>query len=158
MKLWHDLAIPALSVALFAVTAQAQVTDSGLSSILQTAEHPTYGPYLVTAEGRPLYVFSADTPRSAEGEANSKCSDACTRQWPPLVAGAGAVASPEIDNALIAKAQREDGTSQVLFGGHPLYTFAADHPGEAPTGHGQKAYGGQWRLMAPNGNPIAGDG
>ena len=151
------LAAPALLLGCLLATASAQEdAGSGLSSILQTAEHPTYGSYLVTAEGRPLYVFSADTPRSAEGEADSRCSDACTRQWPPLVAGAGAVASPEIDNALIAKAQREDGASQVLFGGHPLYTFAADRPGEAPAGHGPNAYGGVWQLVAPTGGPIAG--
>jgi predicted lipoprotein with Yx(FWY)xxD motif len=153
-------ALPALVVflSLLAPAAAQEDTGSGLSTILRTAEHDRYGRYLVTAEGRPLYVLSADTPRSPEGEASSKCLDACMRQWPPLVSGAGAVASPEIDNTLIANAQREDGASQVLFDGHPLYTFAADRPGEAPTGHGRTDPGGVWRLLAPDGAVIAADG
>jgi len=155
---FHALPTLVLFLSLAAPAAAQEDTGSGLSTIIQTAEHDRYGPYLVTAEGRPLYVFSADTPRSAEGEASSTCTDACTRQWPPLVSGAGAVASPEIDNTLIANAQREDGASQVLFDGHPLYTFAADRPGEAPTGHGRRDYGGVWRLLGPDGAVIAADG
>jgi predicted lipoprotein with Yx(FWY)xxD motif len=149
------VSFPGLLVALLGGAAAAQDTGSALSTILQTAKSDAYGAYLVTAEGRPIYVFSADTPRSAGVDANSLCSDACTRQWPPLIASAGAVASPEIDVALISKTQREDGASQVLFGGHPVYLFAGDQPGEPPSGHGHSAYGGVWQLIAPDGSPIA---
>jgi predicted lipoprotein with Yx(FWY)xxD motif len=117
------VAFPGLLVALLGGAAAAQDTSSALSTILQTAKSDLYGAYLVTAEGRPIYIFSADTPRSAGVDANTRCSDACTRQWPPLIASAGAVASPEIDVALISKTQREDGASQVLFGGIPC-TFS----------------------------------
>jgi predicted lipoprotein with Yx(FWY)xxD motif len=151
---------PGLLVALLVGPAAAQDAGSALSTILQTAKSESYGAYLITAEGRPLYIFSADTARSAGTDANSRCSDACTQQWPPLIAGAGgAVASPEIDIALISKTKRQQGgASQVLFAGRPVYHFAGDQRGEPPTGHGQSAYGGVWQLIAPDGSPIAPEG
>jgi predicted lipoprotein with Yx(FWY)xxD motif len=91
-------------------------------------------------------------------DANSLCSDACTQEWPPLIASAGAVASPEIDIALISRTQRQDGASQVLFGGHPVYLFAGDQPEEPLTGHGHSAYGGIWQLIDPDGSPIPPEG
>jgi predicted lipoprotein with Yx(FWY)xxD motif len=151
---------PGLLVALLVGPAAAQDAGSALSTILQTAKSESYGAYLITAEGRPLYFFSADTARSAGIDANSRCSDACTQQWPPLIAGAGgAVSSPEIEIALISKTKRQQGgASQVLFAGRPVYHFAGDQRGEPPTGHGQSAYGGVWQLIAPDGRPIAPEG
>ena len=157
LKLQRTAAFTVVLVALFFVEPVcAQDAGSALSTILQTAKSKSYGAYLITAEGRPLYYFSADTTRSAGIDANSRCFDACTQQWPPLIAGAGgAVSSPEIEIALISKAKRQQGgASQVLFAGRPIYHFAGDQPGEPPTGHGQSAYGGVWQLIAPDGSPI----
>jgi predicted lipoprotein with Yx(FWY)xxD motif len=154
------IAVTAILVALLVEPVGAQDTGSALSTILQTATSKSYGAYLITAEGRPLYFFSADTARSAGTDANSRCSDACTQQWPPLIAGAGgAVSSPEIEIALISKTKRQQGgASQVLFAGRPVYHFAGDQRGEPPTGHGQSAYGGVWQLIAPDGSPVAPEG
>jgi predicted lipoprotein with Yx(FWY)xxD motif len=146
--------LPGLLVALLMGPAAAQDAGSALSTILETMKGDPYGTYLVTAEGRPLYMFSADTPRSGGRDAKSSCSDACVREWLPLIAGAGAVASPDIDIALIGKTKRQDGPSQVVFGGHPIYLFAGDQPEGPPMGHGHSAYGGVWQLMAPDGSPI----
>jgi predicted lipoprotein with Yx(FWY)xxD motif len=156
----RGIAFIAILVALLVGPAAAQEAGSALSTILQTAKSGSYGAYLITAEGRPLYIFSADTPRSAGIDANSRCLDACAQQWPPLIAAAGgAVSSPEIEIALISKAKRQQGgASQVLFAGRPVYHFAGDQRGEPPTGHGESAYGGVWQLIAPDGSPIAPEG
>jgi len=157
LKMQRTAALTAVLVALFVEPVGAQEAGSALSTILQTAKSSSYGAYLITAEGRPLYFFSADTARSTGIDANSRCSDACTQQWPPLIASAGgAVSSPEIEIALISKTKRQQGgASQVLFAGRPVYHFAGDQRGESPTGHGQSAYGGVWQLIAPDGKPIA---
>ena len=157
LRSWCALGLPAL-VAGLAGVALAQDTASGLANILQTAENDSHGKYLVTADGRPLYVFSADQPRSAGSEAESRCVDACAQNWPPLISDAGAVASPDINPDLISKAERQDGASQVLFAGRPLYIHATDGDADAPAGHGMQAFGGVWQLVAPDGTPVRPDG
>ena len=151
---WRALASTALLAVLVAAPTLAQDSDSGLSNILQTAENDTHGKYVVTAGGNPLYVFSADQPRSAGTEAESRCVESCAKEWPPLISDAGAVASPDINPDLISKAEREDGSSQVLFAGRPLYVHTGDGAAEAPDGHGRQAFGGMWQLVAPDGTPI----
>jgi predicted lipoprotein with Yx(FWY)xxD motif len=151
---WRALISPALLGAFLAFPALGQDADTGLSNILQTAENHSHGKYLVTAEGRPLYVFSADQPRSAGSEAESRCVNDCVKEWPPLISDAGAVASPDINPDLISKAERQDGSSQVLFAGRPLYVNAADGDAQAPGGHGKEAFGGVWQLVTPDGTPI----
>lgn len=157
MRIGRSIALPALWIAL-AAGAAAQEAGSGLSNILQTAQNDTHGKYLVTADGRPLYVFSADQPRSAGSEAESRCVAACAQDWPPLISDAGAVASPDINPDLISKAERQDGASQVLFAGRPLYIHATDGDADAPAGHGMQAFGGVWQLVAPDGTPVRPDG
>ena len=52
--------------------------------------------------------------------------------------------------------KRKDGTTQVTFAGHPLYTYTADtKPGDAK-GNDITTYGGQWYALEPNGEE-AGD-
>ena len=157
MRIGRIIALPALLIAL-AAGAAAQETGSGLSNILQTAQNDSHGKYLVTADGRPLYVFSADQPRSAGTEAESRCVETCAKEWPPLISDAGAVASPDINPDLISKAERQDGSSQVLFAGRPLYVHAADGDAAAPGGHGREAFGGVWQLVTPEGNPVQPNG
>jgi predicted lipoprotein with Yx(FWY)xxD motif len=85
----RTIALTAISVALLVEPVGAQDTGSALSTILQMATSKSYGAHLITAEGRPLHFFSADTARSTGIGANSRCSDACTQQRPPLIASAG---------------------------------------------------------------------
>jgi predicted lipoprotein with Yx(FWY)xxD motif len=158
MRIGRTLSLPVLLVSLLAAGASAQEAGTGLSNILQTTESDSHGKYLVTADGQPLYVFSADQPRSAGSEAESRCVDACAKEWPPLVSDAGAVASPDINPDLISKAERQDGSSQVLFAGRPLYIHAADREAQAPEGHGKQAFGGTWRLVTPDGTPAPPNG
>jgi predicted lipoprotein with Yx(FWY)xxD motif len=52
--------------------------------------------------------------------------------------------------------KRKDGTLQVTYDGHPLYTFVEDKkPGEA-NGNDTSAFGAQWYALFPSGEE-AGD-
>jgi predicted lipoprotein with Yx(FWY)xxD motif len=102
------------------------------------------GQVLVDSEGHSLYSFSGE-----------ECEGACAKAWPPLLDETG---EPQPSNgtaaARLGTVQRPDGSTQVTYAGHPLYTFGGDkQPGEA-NGDGQSAFGGTWTALKGNGTPA----
>ena len=55
---------------------------------------------------------------------------------------------------LIGTTQRSDGTSQVTYNGHPLYTFVKDQNAGDTNGEGLTAFGGAWYVLSPAGTDI----
>lgn len=102
------------------------------------------GTILVNGAGMTLYMLMADTATS------SACTSGCATNWPPLAGSA-----PTLGAGLIAtdfgSLARPDGTKQVTFHGHPLYTYAGDQSAGQTSGEG---VGGKWYVLGSNGNPI----
>jgi predicted lipoprotein with Yx(FWY)xxD motif len=103
------------------------------------------GRVLVDSNGMTLYDFHKDKG------ATSSCYGPCAEGWPPMLTegeptvGNGAMASK------LGTTERKDGTTQVTYAGHPLYTFVEDKkPGEA-NGNDVSAFGGQWYALMGNG-------
>jgi predicted lipoprotein with Yx(FWY)xxD motif len=107
------------------------------------------GKTLVNAQNRTVYMLTADTGTT------SSCTGACATAWPPVTAtgtpsvGAGAKA------ALIGTTTRADGTKQVTYKGHPLYTFVKDTKAGQTNGEGVVAFGGSWFGLSPAGKQLA---
>ena len=75
---------------------------------------------MVDHKGMTLYTFDKDSG------GKSMCNDDCAKNWPPLMAPAGATASGKW-----SVIKRDDGTSQYAYDGKPLYTFVKDKkPGD----------------------------
>jgi predicted lipoprotein with Yx(FWY)xxD motif len=107
------------------------------------------GEVLVDSEGHTLYAFSGDS-----GETPT-CGGACAKAWPPLLVESG---EPQPSNgtaaARLGTVERPDGTTQVTYAGHPLYSFDGDKaPGEA-NGNGSSAFGGTWSALKGSGEPA----
>jgi predicted lipoprotein with Yx(FWY)xxD motif len=106
---------------------------------------------LTNAKGFALYSFAPDTATK------SACSGACAAAWPPQTAS-GTVKSP------YTTIKRSDGTTQLVFDGHPLYTYIADTSPGTASGNGVNAFGGVWHEVpaaggaAPAGSASAGSG
>jgi len=105
------------------------------------------GKILVNSKGRTLYLFQADSGTT------SACTDSCAAAWPPLSnptpkAGKGAKAS------MVGTATRSDGTPQVTYNGHPLYTYSGDKKAGNTNGQGLSAFGGLWYVVSPTGNQV----
>jgi predicted lipoprotein with Yx(FWY)xxD motif len=93
---------------------------------------------LTNAKGFTLYSFAPDTP------ATSKCYGSCAVYWPP-VTGTGA-ASPGVPGR-IGTIKRTDGSEQLTYHGHPLYTYIGDTaPGQA-RGNNLNLNGGLWHEV-----------
>jgi predicted lipoprotein with Yx(FWY)xxD motif len=108
---------------------------------------------LTNAKGLTLYSFAPDTSTT------SKCNGTCAQNWPPVKpATASGV------KGAFATIKRSDGSAQLTFHGHPLYTFVGDKsPGQA-NGNGINAFGGLWHEApasggaAPASNSSSGGG
>jgi len=106
------------------------------------------GKVLVDSEGRTLYLFDQDqhTLYSAQ---SSDCYGACAENWPPLLTEGEPEAEDGAFPTKLSTLKRKDGTLQVTYYGHPLYTYVGDKkPGEA-NGNDVKAFGGQWYASNP---------
>ena len=118
--------------------------ESGVA-VLTVANAKGAGPVLVDAKGFTVYDFHKDKGTT------SSCYGACAQGWPPVLtegnptAGEGAMASK------LGTTKRKDGTTQVTYAGHPLYTFVEDKkPGEA-NGNDTSAFGAQWYALHASG-------
>src|SRR6201991_225663 len=117
-------------------SASASPSGAAGSGALKTATID--GVSVVTnAQGFTLYSFAPDTATA------SKCTGACAQIWPPVT---GATAGQGVTGKL-GTISRSDGSKQVTYDGHPLYTYTADNaPGQA-NGNGLNDNGGVWHEI-----------
>jgi predicted lipoprotein with Yx(FWY)xxD motif len=93
---------------------------------------------LTTAKGLTVYWFAADSP------GKSNCYGDCAAYWPPVTGSPSA--APGIPGTF-ATTTRTDGTRQVTWNRHPLYTYVGDSgPGQAH-GNNLNLNGGVWHEI-----------
>jgi predicted lipoprotein with Yx(FWY)xxD motif len=103
------------------------------------------GRILVDARGRTLYLFAKDS------RGHSACNGGCTRVWPPAAATGRVDVGPGLRRAKVTTMHRRDGSRQLAYNGHPLYTLISDTaPGQA-SGQG---FEGTWFVVSPSGRAI----
>jgi predicted lipoprotein with Yx(FWY)xxD motif len=104
------------------------------------------GQILVAKNGMTLYMFASDQ------NGKSSCSGPCAKFWPPYTgtpkAGSGLQAS------LLGTTMRSDGSSQVTYDGHPLYTYSGDPAPGDTNGQGVSTFGALWWVVAPDGKVV----
>lgn len=130
-------------------TSSEASASTGGGMTVSAAEVSGLGTVLVDSEGFVVYEFAKDNGST------SSCYGPCEEGWPPVTvkgqpSGEGAIASQ------LGTTKRKDGSVQVTYAGHPLYTFALDSkPGEA-TGNESTAFGGKWSVMDEAGEAVSG--
>jgi len=140
---------PASSGGRYPGAATTPTGSSGPSAMTSIAARNTaLGQILVDGNGRTLYLFEAD-----RGSASS-CYDACAGVWPPLTATGAPTAGPGVNQSLLATTTRKDGSTEVVYSGHPLYYFISDkQPGDT-TGQGLSSFGANWYVLSAAGTKI----
>ncbi len=127
------------------------VSASGGAGVVAVAKSPELGmAILVDSKGFTLYDFHKDKGTQ------SACYGACAGVWPPLTTSGKPRATSGAEASKLGTTKRSDGTLQVTYAGHPLYTYVADtKPGEAK-GNDFSSYGGQWYALMPSGEEAGG--
>ena len=131
-------------VLLFTAVAGAgapAATPSGGSVALKTGKVGAVT-VLTNAKGFTVYTFAADRP------GKSNCYGSCAAYWPPVTGSPSAAAGV---TGTFGTITRTDGTKQVTWNGHPLYTYVGDRgPGQAG-GNNLNLNGGVWHEVVVSG-------
>ena len=117
-------------------------TAGGGSAALKTGKVGTVT-VLTTAKGLTVYTFAADTTAG-----KSSCYGSCAAYWPPVTGSAAAASGIPGTFATIT---RTDGTKQVTWNGHPLYTYIGDHGPGTASGNNLNINGGLWKEIVVSG-------
>jgi predicted lipoprotein with Yx(FWY)xxD motif len=139
-------AISALAVIGLALLAAAAATSGGQAATatgggLSTTKIGNVT-VLTNAKGLTLYSFAPDSP------AASKCYGSCAAYWPPVIAPAKT--GPGVPGKL-GTIKRSDGSKQVTYNGHPLYTYIADGGRGQAKGNNLNLNGGIWHEIVVSG-------
>jgi predicted lipoprotein with Yx(FWY)xxD motif len=161
-------AVAALALTAFALSASeptSALADSGIRSLPPASSPPSAPPRpflstgsgqtagaLVTRSGQALYFNDQDTVSAIA------CLATCALVWHPLrpAATSQMTVGPDVLGALSVTG-RPDGSSQVTYDGHPLYTYTVDATGHL-TGDGLvDTFDGQaysWHAITASGQLL----
>lgn len=132
-------------------TAPATTASSAASTATAglTVESSTYGSILANAQGHTLYAFSTDSPTKVT------CTGTCATIWIPFTLTAVPSIGKGVTQSLLGDVVLPDGSHQLTYGGHPLYTFVHDTAAHQTHGEGLKTFGGVWSVVsASTGKPV----
>ena len=111
------------------------------------ADSSEFGVVLFDENGQAIYLFDVETTTEPE------CYDQCAIEWPPVLTTGAPVAGASVSADLLGVTTRTDGSTQVTYAGHPLYTYAHEGPNEVLC-HDFFEFGGTWFAIAPTGQPA----
>jgi predicted lipoprotein with Yx(FWY)xxD motif len=118
--------------------------------VVAVAKGSDLGTILVDSKGFTLYDFHKD-----KGGV-SACYSACASTWPPLTTSGAPRAMSGAEASKLGTIKRNDGTLQVTYAGHPLYTYVVDtKPGDTK-GQDIDLFGAEWYALQPSGAEAEG--
>ncbi len=125
--------------------------SAATGAVIDAATSPSFGMILTGPNGMTVYTHAGDSATS------STCTDACATAWPPLTTNGQPTVGAGVTGKL-GTLTRADGTTQVTYGGLPLYYWQGDAKAGDVTGNGVEGFsvatvGGAGAL--PQGSPAA---
>lgn len=136
-----------LGVAGFLV-ATSTAHSANRSSATMSLRKTTLGMVLVTTSGHTIYLFEKDR------NDKSACTASCAQFWPPLLIRGKPTAGPGVHAALLGTTRRPNGSVQVTYNRHPLYTYTLDTRAGQTKGEGLSVFGAKWYALSARGTAI----
>jgi predicted lipoprotein with Yx(FWY)xxD motif len=112
-----------------------------------TVRDSEFGPMLFDDPGQAIYLFEIET------DGQPACYGDCAVAWPPVLTDGTPQATGDARADLLGTVARADGSTQVTYGGHPLYFYAHEGPGQVLC-HDVVENGGRWLVVTPEGLPA----
>jgi len=133
-----------------AAATSSTASSGGGAGTIDVADNPKLGQVLVDSQGHTVYMFEKD--ESDE----SYCNGSCAKVWPPVTTKGQPQAGSGVSASKLTTLKRDDGSTQVVFDGHPLYTYVKDEDTEDAYGNGLDQFGAEWYGLHPNGQKSEG--
>lgn len=137
----------ALGVVGFLATG-AVAGDATRSNATVSLRKTNLGLILVNARGRTLYLFAKDR------NARSSCYGSCARFWPPLLSRGRPTVGRGVRRSLLGTTRRTNGSLQVTYNKHPLYTYALDKRAGETKGEGNSLFSAKWWAVSAEGTAV----
>ena len=170
---WAAALLAAVAVGGCADDPSPQVADAGTPATTTTSPEPSssaaspspspsptaeagvgittsasdFGPMLFDERGQAIYLFDRETT------AEPDCYQECAEAWPPVLTTGEPQAAGDVRADLLGTTERDDGSVQVTYAGHPLYFYAHEDPGQVLC-HDVTEFGGVWLVVTPAGAPA----
>lgn len=106
-----------------------------------------YGRILFGGNDQAIYLFDK------EGGPTSECYGECAAAWPPVLTEGEPRAAGGASAGMLGTTERDDGSVQLTYNGHPLYYYAHEGPGEV-TCHDVEEFGGLWLVLDAAGDAV----
>ena len=106
------------------------------------------GSILVNSKGHTLYLFMKDK------NGKSSCNASCATFWPPLLSHGKPTAGSGVKASLLGTTRRSNGSRQVTYNKHPLYTYTLDKKAGQTKGEGILAFGAKWYAVSAKGTAV----
>ena len=126
----------------------APTSAPAAGGIAITTAGSDFGTMLFDQAGQAIYLFDRETAGRPD------CYGDCAIAWPPVLTTGNPQAAGDVRNELLGTVQRDDGSTQVTYAGHPLYFYAHEGPGQVLC-HDVVEFGGRWLVVTPEGTAAA---
>ena len=119
---------------------------TGAATLAAVANSKIGKPILTDSKGMTVYLFVPDgTSKTTKVPAGLK------QLWPAVDATGAATAGAGLDSSKLTLEPQADGTMQVAYNGHLLYTYAQDKAAGDANGQG---LGSNWYVLDADGNKV----
>ena len=138
-----------LCAAIAAAAAAPAVAVASSSTTISSGKVKA-GTVVVNSSGLTLYSFAHDPKKK------STCYGSCAKTWLPLTAKGSVVvkSGSGLSQTLAGTTKRTDGSTQVTYGGHPLYRYKGDTKAGQQNGQNKSQFGARWYVVGKNGKWI----
>lgn len=131
-------------------SSPASSTGTAASASTVRLATTSKGKILVNSRGFTTFQFTADHP----GSDHCVKVSGCTSNWLPLTVKGRPTAGSGVKKSLLGTIKLPNGSHQVTYAGHPLYTYAGDSS-PANTGYiGATSFGGTWLAVSVSGTAV----
>jgi predicted lipoprotein with Yx(FWY)xxD motif len=110
-----------------------------------------FGRILFNSDRQAIYLFDRETTKKP------RCYGDCAAAWPPVYARGKPRLGKGLERELLGTTERRNGRRQITYGGHPLYYYAHEGPGQVLC-HDIEEFGGRWLVLKKTGRAVPGSG